>query len=157
MPTGILIRRATEQDIPDLVRLRIALMKDLDRFPTGADITAFASSVHHYLDHALPAQTYIAWIAETNGAIVACVGAELHIRMPHPRNPQGREFYMINVYTEPEYRRLGLAEQLVRCAIDFARENAFPMIVLHATPQGRPLYTKLGFQPGTNEMILHLR
>lgn len=46
----------------------------------------------------------------------------------------------------PDYRRRGLATELMRAAIDFLRGRDVATIRLDATPLGRPLYEKIGFR-----------
>ena len=63
----------------------------------------------------------------------------------------GRQAIVLNVYTEPAFRRHGLARALMLDLLDWARSSGLDSLVLHATPDGRPLYEALGFAP-TNEM-----
>jgi GNAT superfamily N-acetyltransferase len=57
----------------------------------------------------------------------------------------GRFAWISMVLVTGEYRRRGLATQLLRLAMaDLAVERLMP--VLDATPDGRPVYRKLGFQ-----------
>ncbi len=58
---------------------------------------------------------------------------------------------MLNVFTEPAWRRRGLAELLMRHILDWARQERLDRLVLHASDDGRPLYERLGFA-ATNEM-----
>lgn len=62
--------------------------------------------------------------------------------------PQG---LILNVYTEPAWRRRGLAVLLMQRVLDWAAANGVKSLVLHASNDGRPLYEKLGFT-ATNEM-----
>ena len=50
------------------------------------------------------------------------------------------------VLTRPEYRRRGLARRLMESALKRAEELKIESIKLDATPQGQPLYEKLGFK-----------
>lgn len=50
------------------------------------------------------------------------------------------------VLTRPEYRRMGFAQRLVKAALERAAELKIESVKLDATPEGRPLYEKLGFQ-----------
>jgi predicted GNAT family acetyltransferase len=63
---------------------------------------------------------------------------------------------IINVYTEPEARRQGLARRLMSLMIQWLKEQGFKSVVLHASDAGRHLYEELGFVP-TNEMRLCLK
>ncbi|HET7254796.1 MAG TPA: GNAT family N-acetyltransferase, partial [Xanthobacteraceae bacterium] len=60
--------------------------------------------------------------------------------------PYGDRFAWISmVLVKGEYRRHGLATQLMRQAMDdLARENRIP--ILDATPDGRAVYRRLGFE-----------
>jgi GNAT superfamily N-acetyltransferase len=58
-----------------------------------------------------------------------------------------------DVYTLPQYRHGGYGRRLVTEALDWLRRQGVETVRLVATPQGRALYTKLGFQP-TDEMVL---
>lgn len=61
----------------------------------------------------------------------------------------------MNMFTEPGHRRKGLARQLVGEILAWARARGLRTLILHASDEGRPLYTSLGFEP-TNEMRLRL-
>ena len=60
------------------------------------------------------------------------------------------------MYTDPEFRRQGIARRLMQTMIDWCRKEGFVRVDLHASDKGRPLYESLGFEP-TNEMRLNLR
>jgi ribosomal protein S18 acetylase RimI-like enzyme len=50
------------------------------------------------------------------------------------------------VLTRPEYRRRGFAQQLMEHALARGDDLKIDSIMLDATPQGQPLYEKLGFK-----------
>jgi GNAT superfamily N-acetyltransferase len=58
---------------------------------------------------------------------------------------------VLNVHTEPPWRRRGLARRLMLEVLSWARTEALDSLVLHAAPEGRSLYEALGFV-ATNEM-----
>src|SRR4030095_5850407 len=49
------------------------------------------------------------------------------------------------VLVEPECRRLGIATSLMKTAMDFL-DGKVAVVKLDATPQGKPVYEKFGFQ-----------
>ncbi len=63
----------------------------------------------------------------------------------------GMQGVVLNVYTEPAWRRRGLAALLMGHVLDWAKANGVKSLVLHASREARLLYEKLGFVP-TNEM-----
>jgi ribosomal protein S18 acetylase RimI-like enzyme len=50
------------------------------------------------------------------------------------------------VLTRPEYRRRGFAHRLMDAALERAADLKIESVKLDATPEGQPLYQKLGFQ-----------
>jgi len=59
------------------------------------------------------------------------------------------------MYTEREDRGHGHATRLVRAAIRWAKAHGHPVVLLHASGQGRRIYEGLGFAP-TSEMRLRM-
>ena len=51
------------------------------------------------------------------------------------------------MYTDPEFRRQGIARRLMQTMIDWCRKEGFVRVDLHASDKGRPLYESLGFEP----------
>jgi N-acetylglutamate synthase-like GNAT family acetyltransferase len=49
------------------------------------------------------------------------------------------------VLVDTEYRKQGIGTQLLKKAIEYLDDSNIPTIKLDATPQGKPLYAKLGF------------
>jgi predicted GNAT family acetyltransferase len=63
---------------------------------------------------------------------------------------------IVNVYTEPDHRRRGLARRLMVTMLDWLRQEGYGTVSLHASDYGRALYESLGFR-ATNEMRLQLK
>lgn len=110
----------------------------------------------------LRSSEYIGWLASPNerfDQIVAGVAVQLRNVLPHPVGEpggeisigEGRHASIINVFTEPEWRRRGIAKLLLEQIIAWARTERLDRLVLHASDEGRALYDHIGFVP-TNEM-----
>jgi ribosomal protein S18 acetylase RimI-like enzyme len=100
---------------------------------------------------------YKAFVAEVDGKLVGSVGCQLFAGL-YPNIILGnyRKYgYIWGVYVYPNYRRQGLAEQLTKMAIAYLKSIDCTRVVLHASPQGKPIYSKLGFSD-TNEMRLDI-
>lgn len=72
--------------------------------------------------------------------------------MEKPANPSyktGKTGTLLNVFTYPEYRRMGLATSVIKAIIDEAKKLDIASIDLAATDFGKPLYEKLGFTHNT--------
>jgi GNAT superfamily N-acetyltransferase len=66
--------------------------------------------------------SYRAWLAEENSRAVAGGGVAIVGFQPHPRDPRPRRAWILNMYTEPECQRRGLARQLLE-ALGFKATN----------------------------------
>jgi GNAT superfamily N-acetyltransferase len=60
------------------------------------------------------------------------------------------------MYTDPAWRRRGIASRLLQLLIDYARQNDCGKISMHALPNGRSIYAKAGFVPIETEMRLDI-
>lgn len=153
--TGPSIRRATAADAGVLARHRADMFRDMGQLPADLRDT-LVEAARAYFATAVPDGRYVAWLAEVEGEIVAGAGLQLRELLPRPaaggtrlvRGPQG---LILNVFTEPAWRRRGVAAALMRELLRWCRANGIESLVLHASADGRPLYEKLGFTP-TNEM-----
>ncbi len=96
---------------------------------------------------------YYGWIAIDGDRPVATAGLLILDWPPHPFDPEGElRGYLLNVYVEPEYRKRGLAHQLVERCMAEAHRRGIRVMTLHSSPAGRPIYERLGFH-ATNEMM----
>ena len=58
----------------------------------------------------------------------------------------GNRFAWIGmVLVDPEYRKQGIGTQLLKKTVEYLDEENIRSMKLDATPQGKPIYTKLGF------------
>lgn len=153
--TDFPIRTATPADALVITHHRHAMFEDM-RVGTPADLDAMDRQFGSWVAQALARGVYHGWFVTTaSGAIVAGAGLSIEDFPATPRDQTGRRAYVMNVYTEPPYRRQGLARQLMQTVIDWCRINGIHTITLQASDFGRPLYTSLGFKP-TNEMRLQI-
>lgn len=58
---------------------------------------------------------------------------------------EGRFAWVGMVLVDPEYRGQGIGTRLLERAVEYLESLNIPAIKLDATPQGKPLYEKLGF------------
>ena len=156
MSDTITIRRATSADIEDILRHRRGMYEDMGEGDTAA-LAGMVATSRPYLAQALKSGSCRAWLAQDGpGRIVGGGLVIVSAWLSHPFDQQCRKASILNVYTEPDWRRRGIARQLMHTMIDWCRAEGFVHVDLHASKSGRPLYESLGFQP-TTEMRLKLR
>lgn len=150
------IRTAGLQDLHHLIHHRRAMFEDMG-YRDPAVLDRVDQSSREYFSEALRLGTYKAWLAETSESRVVAGGGIVIAPWPgYPGESLAKRAWILNMYTEPDTRRLGLAKQLVQTMLDWCRNEGFRSVSLHASPAGRPLYESLGFE-STNEMRLSLR
>jgi GNAT superfamily N-acetyltransferase len=157
-PTVVPIRPAGLDDVGVLARHRAEMFREMGS--SNADLhEPLVSAAERYFARALPAGDYFGWVAispSDPSVVVAGAGVQLRDLLPRP-DPAGTSLLagpqalVVNVYTEPDWRRRGIAKLLMQHVLGWARERRIGSIVLHASAEGRALYEKIGFV-ATNEM-----
>lgn len=155
MPSDVTFRPATPHDRDVILHHRQCMFRDMGE-GTQIQLERMADATRPWLDRALADGSYRGWLAQTAGGQVVAGGGILISSWPaRPEDPNTRRALILNVYTEPEFRRKGLARKLMLLMIQWLKEQGFVSVVLHASSEGRRLYESLGFAP-TNEMRLRL-
>jgi GNAT superfamily N-acetyltransferase len=152
------VRRATDSDLYALAHHRVAMFRDMHAVEPASEPALLQAAVQDLSD-AIAAGEYVAWLAHLAGqpqVVVAGAGVQLRRLLPRPDDDRttvvrGREGIVLNMYVEPDYRRRGIARQLMNAILAWARDGRVARLVLHASQDGRHLYTAMGFVP-TNEM-----
>ena len=155
------IRLATIADAALIGWQRARMFRDMGLVPNEL-FDSYRSLCETRLREQLSSGEYIGWLAfpnESPNQPVAGAGVQLRRVLPHPVGEpggqiviaDGRHAIMLNVFTEPEWRRRGLATLLIKRIIAWARSERLDRLVLHASDEGRSVYEQPGFIQ-TNEM-----
>ena len=118
---GMKLRVMTTNDIPGGVRLNTLAGWN----QTDADWSRF-----------LFASPHGCFVMQEGARVVGTVAT-----LPY----QSRFAWIGMVLVDPEYRNRGIGTELLRQAIEHLDGAGIPTLKLDATPQGKPLYEKLGF------------
>ncbi len=147
------IREATPDDIKIVMHHRRNMFCDMG-YRDKTALAAMTETSEPYFLKGLAAGFYRSWFVENaDGRVIAGGGIIIIDYHSSPMDPLPKRPIVVNVYTEPEYRRRGLARKLMERMIEWCRAEGFTTVVLHASEEGRALYESLGFTP-TNEMRL---
>ena len=154
VPT-IIIREGTTADIPEIARQRRRMCEDMN-YTDAEALSTMVTVTANYLKKAIPEGSFRSWLACDNGRVVAGGAVVISSWPAHAYDLECRRATILNVYTEPEYRRRGIARQIMETMIAWCKQERFARVSLHASEHGRPLYESLGFED-SNEMRLNLR
>jgi GNAT superfamily N-acetyltransferase len=149
------IRLATISDLEIISCHRAQMFSDMGELPAQM-FDSFRAQSREALRRMFAEKKYVGWLASPTTEpekIVAGAGVQLREVPPHPQPDlngkidivSGHQAIIQNVYTEPEWRRRGLAVLLMKEIISWTRKAGIDSLVLHASDEGRPLYEKLGF------------
>jgi GNAT superfamily N-acetyltransferase len=148
------IREGRQDDLQVVVCHRRRMFEEMG-YTDVQQLAALDRSSEQFFGQALAAGTYRAWFAEANGVVIAGGGVLILPFHPGPRDPRPERPWIVNVFTEPEWRGKGLARVLMAEMVQWCRTQGFSVVSLHASDAGRPIYAGMGFLP-TNEMRLRL-
>lgn len=151
----ITIREALPEDIPEILRQRRAMYEDMNYKDAGA-LDAMAKLSAEWLANHIADGSFRAWLACDADCPVAGGAVIITPWLAHPYDLECRRATLLNVYTNPEYRRRGIARKIMQTMIDWCKREGLARVTLHASEDGRHLYESLGFE-ASNEMRLKLR
>ncbi len=136
--------QAGKDDIDELIRLRLAYMNDDFGLVSEHEKNCMETQLKDYFARKLGTEL-IAFVARDNETLVA-VAYLLVVEMPANSGLlSGLYGVVMNVYTEPEYRKQGICTKLLKDLIEYGKSHGLGRIELSATENGYPIYKKLGF------------
>jgi GNAT superfamily N-acetyltransferase len=148
-PAPIRIRPAEAADIPAVVDFRSRMFRELG-WTDEARLEAVAPLAEQYLAEQFASGGCSGFVAEAtegdgDSAVVGTVVLVWQRVPPSVRNLAGLQAYALGMYVLPEFRRRGIARTLMTRVVECATEHGAPIVTLHASDEGRPLYDTLGF------------
>ena len=156
----MIYRRGTQDDIPELVRMRIGYLIEHHDGLAEAHQDHLQRKLLSYFKSHLD-KTIRAYIAvDTEPHVVSTTFLLITEKPARPSFMNGKTGTVLNVFTEKDYPRRGISEILMKMLMQDAHEEGLDYIDLTATEDGYPLYKKLGFaeeKPKTKPMKLTLR
>jgi GNAT superfamily N-acetyltransferase len=139
-------RRATIRDVDTLVDYRIRFLNALFGHRDDSETEILRKSLEQYFSKAIASGNLVAWLAEYDGKALgtACM---VVWEMPgrYGGLESGRLGYILNMYTVPEARRMGICTRLLEELMDEAKSMGLKYLHLHASEDGINIYRKAGF------------
>lgn len=144
--SNILIRKIHLEEEPLIAEHFYKMWIDVG-VPEDAIETNWQEIILKFIQNARDNLQYQAFIAEVDGVVVGSTSCQLYAGLyPNAIKPNHRKLgYIWGVYVEPVYRRRGIAKQLTNTATDYLKNIGCTRVVLNASPDGKPVYTSLGF------------
>ena len=154
MDSSYRTRLATPDDAPVLAQMRRLMFVAMGR-PDDERMRQMVKAFTLWVADAIRREVYIGWVVETaEREPIANAGLFLLEWPPHLRDVGVVRGYILNVWTNPEHRRKGIARGLMDTVMAEARRRNIRVLTLHASDEGRQVYEKLGFRMSREMMFV---
>jgi len=147
-------RLATTDDCPIIEYHRRQMFLDMGAFSSD-QLEAIREAYIQWVKEQIQNDLYLGVLVEIDGDVIAGGGLSIRNNPPSPIDGLTRHGYVYNVYVAPDYRRRGLARQIMERILELAKEQGITTVKLNASQFGRPLYESMGFT-NTTEMSIQL-
>ncbi len=144
----ITYRKLKTEDLDIFIRMRIDQLReegakeDIDLVPALRD----------YYERHLANDTFVSWLAMDGEKMVGTSGMSIVEKPPYFGCPNGKIGLLSSMYTEPSYRRIGIAKTLLGKVVDEAKKRGCGTVQITASDMGVMLYTDFGFVKNNNFM-----
>lgn len=144
-------RIATDKDIELMMQSRLEMLRVVNNL--SDDYEYSEDIVNNSREYFLNGDQTTVLVLDGD-KVIGCASMSYMTIMPTFSHPTGKRAHLMNVYTNPSYRRQGIARKMVNMLIDDAWSKGATEISLDATKLGRPLYESMGFIDSNECMVL---
>jgi GNAT superfamily N-acetyltransferase len=146
-----------KNEIPLLIDYRILFLKELQGEQHLDQELKLRRELSSYFNKSMNDNSFVAIIAEINTKPVGFGGMVIQHIPGNFNLINGFEGYILSMYTLPEYRKNGIAGEILNRLIIKGKEIGVGKIFLHASNDGYALYKKCGFkEPDFPVLEIHL-
>ena len=144
----ITYQKLTKAQLDTFIQMRIRQLReegateDIDLVPALLD----------YYDRHMADGTFVSWLAMDGDKIVGTSGMSFVEKPPYFSCPSGRLGLLSSMFTDPDYRRMGIAKELLSRVVEEARKYGCGCVQITASDMGVLLYTDFGFKKNGNFM-----
>lgn len=141
-------QKLTMKEIDTFIDIRINQLReegateDIDLKPALRD----------YYDRHMADGTFVSWLAMDGDKVVGTSGMSFVEKPPYFGCPNGRIGLLSSMFTAKEYRRRGIAKELLERVVNEAKQYGCGAVQITASDMGVLLYTDFGFKKNGNFM-----
>ncbi len=145
-------RKLHSGDLDKFIAMRINQLRE-EGAKEDADLRP--ALLDYYTRH-MADGTFVSWLAVDGERIVGTSGMSFVEKPPYFGCPSGKMGLLSSMYTDPEYRRQGVARELLSRVVGEARRYGCGTVQITASDMGVLLYTDFGFVKNGNFMQYRL-
>ena len=137
---AIKYKRLTQKELDIFIQMRIHQLRE-----EGAkEAIDLAPALKDYYERHMADGTFVSWIAVDGENIIGTSGMSFVEKPPYFGCPSGRIGLLSSMFTDPAYRRRGIARELLSRVIKDAKEYGCGTIQITGSDMGVKLYTNFG-------------
>ena len=141
-------KKLTDKELDTFIDTRI---KQLREEGATEDID-LKPALRDYYERHMADGTFVSWIALDEDKIIGTSGMSFVEKPPYFGCPNGKIGLLSSMYTSNEYRRQGIAKELLTRVVKEAEDYGCGAVQITASDMGVLLYTDFGFRKNGNFM-----
>ena len=150
----IVYKKLTDAELDTFIGMRITQLTEEyttegKTVPEGVDLRSALKEFYH---RHMADGTFVSWLAMDGDKIVGTSGMSFVEKPPYFSCPTGRLGLLSSMFTDPGYRRMGIARELLHRVVEEARNYGCGAVHITASDMGVKLYTAYGFKHNGNFM-----
>ena len=150
----ITYRKLTQSDLDTFINMRITQLTEEyttegREVPKNVDL---AAALKAYYEKHMTEDTFVSWLALDGEKIIGTSGMSFVEKPPYFTCPTGRLGLLSSMFTDPDYRRMGIAKELLHRVVEEARTYGCGAVQITASDMGVKLYSAYGFEHNGNFM-----
>ena len=142
---NLVYRKLCPDDRDLFIRLRLDFINEFHKDVDETEKEKLKTSLQNYFDRHIKNDGFIGIICEYDQKIISVAYLIIDEWPPNRKFINGKIGTLLNVYTYPEYRKKGIATDVIKRIIEEAKKQNVSIIDLLATEDGESVYKKLGF------------
>lgn len=150
---SIQYRKLTSGKLDTFIQMRIRQLRE-EGAKENIDLVP---ALRDYYERHMADGTFVSWLAMDGDKIVGTSGMSFVEKPPYFSCPSGKIGLLSSMYTDPAYRRRGIAKELLSRVIDEAKAFGCGTVQITASDMGVLLYTDFGFVKNENFMQYKLQ
>ena len=150
---SIKYKKLTSEELDTFIQMRIRQLRE-----EGAkEEIDLVPALRDYYDRHMADGTFVSWLAMDGNKIVGTSGMSFVEKPPYFGCPSGKSGLLSSMFTDPAYRRRGIAKELLSRVVDEAKAFGCGTVQITASDMGVLLYTDFGFEKNGNFMQYKLQ
>ena len=154
MKMQVVYKKLTDAELDTFINMRISQLTEEYTVsgrivPEDVDLESALKDFYH---RHMADGTFVSWLAMDKDKIIGTSGMSFVEKPPYFSCPTGKLGLLSSMYTDPDYRRMGIAKELLHRVVEEARNYGCGAVQITASDMGVKLYTAYGFQHNGNFM-----